>query len=335
MTDHSLPTFFIEGMQPAWLPTAGSRLGYGLAVRLSGGIAFILAGGLGFLIALALDFILTGTEASEVGPQIVAGLAIGGVAGLAFVLSSLIALRLPAYVAVLVTTGLIIGVGTLIDPARGLLAGLLFGIPGSLAGLALANPIRINIDEWVAWSWPRALGALALTLVGAAGVALPFEAVDLANVLAIGVIIGLGAMLAFGTRRVPLREESLTPDKRLRYLRLQAGRAGLIVISGAILLGVPVGLLDNDLMNGITFGLIFGLPVGLAALLFFGGAAYIQHVLLRLALWWQGEIGLQLVHFLDYAADRILLHKVGGGYSFRHRLLLEYFSQNSNFGGEK
>jgi len=30
--------------------------------------------------------------------------------------------------------------------------------------------------------------------------------------------------------------------------------------------------------------------------------------------------------FLDYAAKRILLRKVGGGYMFVHRLLLEYFA---------
>ena len=30
--------------------------------------------------------------------------------------------------------------------------------------------------------------------------------------------------------------------------------------------------------------------------------------------------------FLDYATERILLRKVGGGYIFVHRLLLEYFA---------
>jgi len=30
--------------------------------------------------------------------------------------------------------------------------------------------------------------------------------------------------------------------------------------------------------------------------------------------------------FLDYAAERILLRKVGGGYIFIHRMLLEYFA---------
>lgn len=35
-------------------------------------------------------------------------------------------------------------------------------------------------------------------------------------------------------------------------------------------------------------------------------------------------------HFLDYAAERILLRKVGGGYIFVHRLLLEYFASADN-----
>jgi hypothetical protein len=32
------------------------------------------------------------------------------------------------------------------------------------------------------------------------------------------------------------------------------------------------------------------------------------------------------VRFLDHAAERILLRKVGGGYIFVHRMLLEYFA---------
>jgi hypothetical protein len=35
---------------------------------------------------------------------------------------------------------------------------------------------------------------------------------------------------------------------------------------------------------------------------------------------------LNYVRFLDYAAGRIFLRKVGGGYIFVHRLLLEYFA---------
>jgi len=33
-----------------------------------------------------------------------------------------------------------------------------------------------------------------------------------------------------------------------------------------------------------------------------------------------------VVTFLDEAAERLLLRKVGGGYIFVHRLLLDYFA---------
>ena len=32
------------------------------------------------------------------------------------------------------------------------------------------------------------------------------------------------------------------------------------------------------------------------------------------------------VRFLDYAAERVFLRQVGGGYIFTHRLLMEYFA---------
>ena len=39
-----------------------------------------------------------------------------------------------------------------------------------------------------------------------------------------------------------------------------------------------------------------------------------------------GSIPWNYVKFLDYAAERILLRKVGGGYIFIHGMLLEYFA---------
>jgi hypothetical protein len=43
-------------------------------------------------------------------------------------------------------------------------------------------------------------------------------------------------------------------------------------------------------------------------------------------LWGNGYAPLNYVRFLDYAAERVLLRKVGGGYIFVHRMLLEYFA---------
>jgi hypothetical protein len=54
--------------------------------------------------------------------------------------------------------------------------------------------------------------------------------------------------------------------------------------------------------------------------------AVLQHYSLRLVLWRNHDAPLNYVRFLDHAAERILLRKVGGGYIFVHRMLLEYFA---------
>ncbi len=57
-----------------------------------------------------------------------------------------------------------------------------------------------------------------------------------------------------------------------------------------------------------------------------GGTACIQHFVLRWLLWWERAIPWNYPHFLDYATEHVLLQKVGGGYMFVHRFLLEYFA---------
>lgn len=57
-----------------------------------------------------------------------------------------------------------------------------------------------------------------------------------------------------------------------------------------------------------------------------GGAACLQHFTLRLLLWRNDFAPWRYVRFLDYAAERIFLRKVGGGYIFIHRMLLEHFA---------
>lgn len=55
-------------------------------------------------------------------------------------------------------------------------------------------------------------------------------------------------------------------------------------------------------------------------------AAVIKHYALRLFLWLRGYTPFNFVKFLDHCAKLILLKKVGGGYIFIHRMLLEYFA---------
>ena len=83
------------------------------------------------------------------------------------------------------------------------------------------------------------------------------------------------------------------------------------------------------LIYGLIYGLIVGLIVGLIFGLINGGKACIQHFILRLILHCHNYIPWNYARFLDYAADRILLQKVGGGYIFIHRMLMEHFAEMS------
>ena len=74
------------------------------------------------------------------------------------------------------------------------------------------------------------------------------------------------------------------------------------------------------------FGSFLGLASALAVGLKSGGLACLKHLAIRLLLIRNGSTPLKYVGFLDCAAGRILLRKVGGGYAFIHRMLLEYFA---------
>jgi hypothetical protein len=78
----------------------------------------------------------------------------------------------------------------------------------------------------------------------------------------------------------------------------------------------------HALFWGLVGAAVPGLTIGLSC----GGLAYVQHFVLRFLLWCSRSVPVNYPRFLDYAAERILLRKVGGGYIFIHRLLLEYFA---------
>lgn len=86
--------------------------------------------------------------------------------------------------------------------------------------------------------------------------------------------------------------------------------------------GLFIGLLSNDI-------LFLGLNafLGFVTVLRLGGLAVVYHYLLRLLLFRQGWMPLDYVEFLDYSAEELnFLQKVGGGYIFMHRYLLDHFA---------
>jgi hypothetical protein len=109
-----------------------------------------------------------------------------------------------------------------------------------------------------------------------------------------------------------------------------SGKNSLVVFLVTLLTVGLIGGLIDCLIEGPNFGLIVGILVGLIggliAGLNWGGSAVIKHYMLRLTLWRIGYMPLNFVKFLDQCARLILLKKVGGGYIFIHRMLLDYFA---------
>ncbi|QIZ70337.1 adenylate/guanylate cyclase domain-containing protein [Oxynema aestuarii] len=71
---------------------------------------------------------------------------------------------------------------------------------------------------------------------------------------------------------------------------------------------------------------IVAIPLGVAVGMMSGGITALKHLLLRLNLRSLGLIPWNYARFLNYATSCIFLQKVGGGYIFVHRLLLEHFA---------
>ncbi|MEM1241713.1 MAG: NACHT domain-containing protein [Cyanobacteria bacterium P01_H01_bin.26] len=78
----------------------------------------------------------------------------------------------------------------------------------------------------------------------------------------------------------------------------------------------------RQLRQGLTSWFFWGLLFALIS----GVSASIRHCILRLTLYRMGHIPWNYAQFLDSSADRLFLQKVGGGYIFIHRTLLEHFA---------
>ena len=177
--------------------------------------------------------------------------------------------------------------------------------------------------------WARLLPGLVTGLVG-----------GLVGGLVVGLFFGLGVGLGnllesgFVGSEVTTRS---TPNEGTRRSRSATyWKAGLSVLRlrpaprqtkargsqrNAMVSGL-VGGLFFGLVGGLFFGLVGGLAVGLLK----GGAFVVQHFSLRFLLWKYDHAPLDYVRLLESAKDLIFLRRIGGGYIFIHRSLLEYFA---------
>jgi transcriptional regulator with XRE-family HTH domain/DNA polymerase III delta prime subunit len=154
--------------------------------------------------------------------------------------------------------------------------------------------------------------------------------------IAEGIVGALAGLFLSGVVRGRLeKHDHVRPNQGIRssarngLFGLLVGLAilgGGFVIPTCILTRGNIDYLRYDLGLALLFGVPLSLIIGLIIALLNGGYACIQHVVLRLFLRHKGFVPWNYPHFLDYAAERIILRKVGGGYIFLHRLLLEYFA---------
>ncbi len=205
--------------------------------------------------------------------------------------------------------------------ATGLLFGLIFGIN------------RINPVENLKWSWKKAKRNLFWGVIWGSlwGLFIKilhylfFHPLPLNNPYVIessfrGLVFGLSMGLTFGLIRgltSPSIETRTIPNQGI----WRSAKNACVFSSIAFLAACGAAeLLHWKVLYWGIFGLSFGLAAG-------GGEACIKHFILRVILCLSGYIPWNYARFLDWATERIFLQKVGGGYIFVHRLLLEHFAK--------
>jgi len=214
-----------------------------------------------------------------------------------------------------------------------------------LIAICVFGPIfgrmEIKTVETLTWSWAKARrnivpGALVGAIAGCA-FKVPYELILNPYHLEIldfsegyfpwrsiyrGTVFGLSTGLLFGFIRSwtgpGIRRKATLPNQGIR----QSAKHSLFFgFFGWLSLSIAAFILDRSIVStwGV-FGLLFGACLG-------GGEACIKHLLLRIMLWRNGAIAWNYAAFLDWGVERIFLQKVGGGYIFVHRLLLEHFAR--------
>jgi hypothetical protein len=133
-----------------------------------------------------------------------------------------------------------------------------------------------------------------------------------------GVTMGILGILNYWL----ILELTLGLDNMLKYgqkIELLAGLSPLLNYGQRI-------ELHSGLSPLLNYGLRLGISGALLIFLLTGGLAVLRHFTIRQLLWRSHTFPWQAPQFLDDASARFLLRRVGGGYSFVHRLLLDHFA---------
>ena len=238
-----------------------------------------------------------------------------------------------------ITIGPIIGftVGVFVALRAGLTAG---GIIGVVSGFVIvltsgfvdyltggtfiksfSNPV-----ESLQWSWGdiRDKSIFWMTVFLVAGlIARPFRLLgnqaSLGLMVSLFLLVGLLVGLLDGLSSAAEIESKTSPNQGIK----QSAKISLMTaLGGCIFLTLVARLLGLPNSMGAAFGLLIGW--------YMGGIACLIHCGLRITFCCSQCTPWNYARFLDYAVDHGFLQKVGGGYIFIHRSLMEHFAQSES-----
>lgn len=216
---------------------------------------------------------------------------------------------------------------------------LLLAVSFILASLFGVN--RIQPVEQLKWSWKNLIknsliGVILGSLIGTI-IKICYEIIFKPSVwqsfvpylnseqqfaLIRGLVFGACVGLLFGLVRGLTAPSIQTVTKPNYGIRQSCKNALIFGFMGFLGLGLAAQSLKWSFLYWAIFGFGFGFIIG-------GGEACIKHLILRLVFYHSQAIPWNYANFLDFATERLFLQKVGGGYIFVHRLLLEHFARKN------
>jgi serine/threonine-protein kinase len=330
MRKNDTDIFAPDGVQPSWLEGSWSKLAYAFVSRwIAAGIysaSLVLSFGLtplnnhGLHTGLKFAFMLASFTTLTVGGVHAVSAAIGLLSART---NPLGARRHWARVALLALVSgtinaCVVGVWAG-HPAAAMIAAQVAVLaaplicPHSEVGFARGD---IRLIDRLRFSFRKALRAAVFGV--AAGVIAALVVADDATAMMVVILYLTSLWFLFGG----LRGRQVSTGAR-PYV----GVAHSLSWSAALgLLAIPLTALPTAMAYGALYGFCAGLTTGAVLWVWYGGMALVQYAVLRWMLSLQGARFFR-TEYLEAAADRALLHRLGSGYLFVHPMLRESFSR--------
>jgi GTPase SAR1 family protein len=146
--------------------------------------------------------------------------------------------------------------------------------------------------------------------------------------------LGIGSLLVIflpfvfivsGIRRITIDDRNRPGDGITTSLKTML-TISITIFSCFLLMGVLFGVLTGVINFGVKTSLQAGVLFSLLLGWVFGGGYLVRYMISHWLLYLDGNLPKNLINFLDYSTECIFLRRVGGGYIFIHRMLMEYFA---------